>query len=414
MKLGIDFGTTNSAVAVVHPDGRPQIVELQPGRPTQRTVIHADPDGVVRFGTDAFDAYLANDLMGRFLRSLKAFLPDEVPRTTLAGTRVSLIDLVALYLRFLVDGAERVTGRTVTEVVVGRPVRFHDKAPKHAHALSQLEGAIAQAELPRVSLQLEPVAAARRYEATLTQDRTVLVGDFGGGTADFAVLEVGPTRLARADRSDDVRGTSGVPLAGDVLDGRFFDRFLRSYFGEGDPYLPRMATQTEPWEHPVLRRLRRLYDIHKLRDPELEHHLKWMELRMEDAAGIKRLRRLVFDDLGYPMARAIERSKADLCAESIAQFRFEEFYRRDLDFERPVYRGDFAAAVADVLARYDAAIDRVLARAQLADEGVDEVFLTGGTSQLPFVQDVFAARFGAHKLRSANAFTTVCEGLALS
>src|SRR5687768_7215496 len=99
MKIGIDFGTTNSAVAVLGERG-PEILELAPGERTQRTVIHASTEGRITFGNAAFRAYVEQDLSGRFLRSLKAFLSQDVPKTTLAGRRYAFSDLVSAYLRF--------------------------------------------------------------------------------------------------------------------------------------------------------------------------------------------------------------------------------------------------------------------------------------------------------------------------
>ncbi|MCA9572000.1 MAG: Hsp70 family protein, partial [Myxococcales bacterium] len=202
MRIGIDFGTTNSAVAVVDGQGRARILELFPGEPLQRTVIHCDPRGVLRFGNAGFRQYVDTDLDGRLLRSLKSFLSQDVPRTSIGGRRYAFTELVTLYLRFLVRETERVTGQEVTEVVLGRPVHFNEDRSRDAFALDQLQGAIADAELPRCRLRLEPVAAAYAWEQTLDAERRVLVGDFGGGTADFAVLRVGPQRRGRAVRTD--------------------------------------------------------------------------------------------------------------------------------------------------------------------------------------------------------------------
>lgn len=414
MKLGIDFGTTNSAVAALEPGARPHILQLAPGQPTQRTVIYAAPGGDILFGNEAFAAYLEQDMEGRFLRSIKAFLPHEVPKTALGGRQHSLVDIVAFYLGFLIRRAEEVLGERVTEVVVGRPVRFHADDARHAHALDQLQQAIAQAELPQASLQLEPVAAAHRYEQGLEQDRTVLVGDFGGGTADFALIRVGPGRRDRGDRTTDVLGTSGVPLAGDAIDGRFMEAFVVPFFGEGATFLPPRETARRSWSPSVLRQLDRLYDLHRLRDPQLERYLTYIEDYVDDPAVVRRLRRLVFDDLGYPMAAAIEAAKRRLSTTPHTIFRFDEFYTPQLDIETEVQLPVLEDACAAILGQYRDAIDAALSLAGAQDREVDEIFLTGGTSQLPFVQALFTSWFGAHKLRSADAFTTVCEGLALS
>jgi hypothetical chaperone protein len=413
VRVGIDFGTTNSAVAVLGSDGQARIVELAPGEKTQRTVIFSDGPRVL-FGNAAFAAYLENDLQGRFLRSLKAFLPDDVPRTFLGSRWYDFVQLVGAYLRFLIDGAERATGERVTEVTIGRPVRFNEDPDKHDRALAQLEAAIREARLPPHRLQLEPIAAALRHEASVTQERRVLVGDFGGGTADFAILRIGPARRGR-DREEDVLATAGVALAGDALDGRFVTRFLLPDLGWDAEWTdPDRGNEIRRWRPTILEQVPKLYDVHRHRDRVLAELLDRMEPRMRDPRVIRRLRRLVFDDLGYPMAQAIELSKRALSAEDVVEFRFDEYYHPQLNLRRDVSRAEFAEASDEILSKYGAAVDGALAKAGLGTDEIDEVFLTGGTSQLPFVRQLFVDRFGADKLRGADAFTSVCEGLALS
>ncbi len=414
MKLGIDFGTTNSAVARLAPDGRPEIVELFPGERTQRTVIHASTEGQVTLGNRAFEAYLEADLTGRFLRSLKAFLPHDVPRTQFAGRQHSFPDLVAAYLRFLVDRAELVLGSPMTELVIGRPVAFHSDPDRNSAALSRLQQAIATAGIRNYRLQLEPVAAAWLHELSLTRERLLLVGDFGGGTADFAVLRAGPLRAGRPDRMGDVLGTAGVAEAGDALDGRFLDTFLMGAFGRGATWRPPDSVEPRLWYHPIQHQIQRLYYLHQLRTNDLRDSLWHVEPMMSDPAVVRRVRRLVFDDLGYPMAWAIEATKRELGAVPATTFHFREFFSDALNLEVPVERSAYAEGCQALLGQYDEAIGLCLGRAGLQAADIDDVFLTGGTSQLPFVRDLFTARFGVDKLRGGDSFTSVCEGLALS
>jgi hypothetical chaperone protein len=414
VKIGIDFGTTNSAVAVVDPTGSPRIVELAPGERVQRTVIHASTEGGrVNFGNAAFRAYLEEDLTGRFLRSIKAFLPDDVPDTTFGGRRWSFPALITAYLRFLITNTERVLGDSVTSVVVGRPVHFHADPEKNAVAVARLEGAIAAAVDGRPwSLVLEPVAAAYRYEVGLHRERRVLVGDFGGGTSDFAVFLAGPGRVG--DRLSDVLATSGVAAAGDALDARFLDTFLSEAFGRGAMWRKPPTHEVVEWHNPIVFQIQRLYTLPLLRTKELDEGLRRIEPRMVDATPIRRLHRLVFDDLGYPLAWAIERTKREFSERDRPIFRFDEFHSPTLDLEREVDLATYAEGCRALLTQYDRAVDEVLLRAGLGVDDIDDVFLTGGTSQLPFVRQLFAARFGPERLQGADAFTSVCEGLALA
>ena len=335
-----------------------------------------------------------------------------MPSTRVGRTTISFVDLIARFLVYLAEAAEAAAQTPITEVVVGRPVVFHANPEKNAFAESQLTEAIERSGLPRPTMQLEPVAAALRYEQSLKEDRIVLVGDFGGGTADFAVLRMGPGQQdAGLER---VLGTSGVAQAGNVLDGHFLDAFVLGFLGRGLPWTPRGSVEPVSWNPGVHRHLRQLYDVHRLRDPELQTYLDDVEMRATDTVPVERLRKLIFDDLGYPMADAIEQAKRQMSAQPVAHFVFDAFYSERLNFETEASVPDFAQASEPVLEAYRSAVDQVLEGAGMHTTDVDEVFLTGGTSQLPFIQALFADRFGEHRIRGGEAFTTVCEGLAVT
>ena len=120
MRLGIDFGTSNSAVAVVGEDGHPRMLELVPGEPVQRTVIYCDPRGQLWFGNQGFKKYVEDDLEGRLIRSLKSFLSQDVPKTHLGGRGYTFTELITLYLRYLIRESERVLGTELAVVHGGR------------------------------------------------------------------------------------------------------------------------------------------------------------------------------------------------------------------------------------------------------------------------------------------------------
>jgi hypothetical chaperone protein len=239
------------------------------------------------------------------------------------------------------------------------------------------------------------------------------VGDFGGGTSDFAVLCVGPGR-DRHDPGSGVLSVSGVAQAGDAMDSRFMDTFLLDAFGHDDPWTDPESGEVGPWRPIVHNHVTELFYIPLLRTPDLEDQLDRMEPRMHDPTGLHRLRRLVFDDLGFPLAWAIETSKKALSAADTTTFAFREFYNPRLDFTRDVDLPRFALAATPQLDAYRDAIARAVADAGLTLDDIDEVFLTGGTSQLPFVRGLFRDLLGEGKLREADALTSVCEGLALS
>src|SRR6185436_21052443 len=87
----------------------------------------------------------------------------------------------------------------------------------------------------QVSFELEPVAAAYQYETQLDHDELVLIGDFGGGTSDFTLARLGPSR--RESGQSPVIGTSGVPIAGDTFDSRVMMRLVAPKLGLGSHYI---------------------------------------------------------------------------------------------------------------------------------------------------------------------------------
>ena len=110
-----------------------------------------------------------------------------------------------------------------------------------------------------VSFELEPVAAAYQYETQLDHDELVLIGDFGGGTSDFTLAQLGPGR--KRDGQSPVIGTSGVAIAGDTFDSRIMMRLVAPKLGLGSQYVSLgkelpvpvwVYTQLSSWHHMFL------------------------------------------------------------------------------------------------------------------------------------------------------------------
>ena len=136
------------------------------------------------------------------------------------GATYRLESLIALILTALREGAEVQFGPLGERIVVGRPVHFAnaEDADDEELALRRLAAALHNAGFADVVFEYEPVAAAYFYELGLDHDELIAIADFGGGTSDFSLLRVGPTRKAGRTH-DSVLATGGVPIAGDCFDG---------------------------------------------------------------------------------------------------------------------------------------------------------------------------------------------------
>jgi hypothetical chaperone protein len=114
--------------------------------------------------------------------------------------------------------------------------------------------------------------------------------------------------------------------------------------------------------------------------------------------------------LGYELYRAVSGVKAALSGSETAVLRFRH---EDFAIEEAISRRDFEVWIAPDIARIAATVDLALAQAGLREGAIDRVFLTGGTSLVPAVRQMFTARFGAHRVTGGGEFVSVAEGLAL-
>ena len=220
---GIDFGTSNSAVAV-STAGRARLLRVQDGSTSVPTALFFSfEDDSTSYGREAMQRYLAHE-EGRLLRSIKSLLGttlyDEM--TQVKFRRYAFADIIADFLRYLREAAGKELGHLPEHIVVGRPAFFvDDDAESDTTAQSQLAAAARAAGFKNIEFQFEPIAAALHYEQSVTAEEIALVADIGGGTSDFSVVRVSPKLAGKADRRQDILGYNGVHVG-----GTDFDRLL--------------------------------------------------------------------------------------------------------------------------------------------------------------------------------------------
>jgi hypothetical chaperone protein len=243
--IGIDFGTTNSAVAFAS-EGSPvrfaTFTYAGEELPGSRSVLYFEQirseTGAKRThsltGPAAIERYREAEEKGRLIQSLKSHLANPtLTGTEVYGRRHKLEDLIARMLGDLRKHAAAQFGRPVTHATVGRPVRFVGASTEEEDqfALSRLREAFLSAGFEDVDFELEPVAAAYAYESTLDHDELILIGDFGGGTSDFSLLRVGPGVRQRGRTAKDMLGNAGLGLAGDAFDARLVRKLISPALG---------------------------------------------------------------------------------------------------------------------------------------------------------------------------------------
>ena len=420
---GIDFGTTNSSVALVTGDSTVELATFTfAGTETlsSRSVLYFEqgkaPGGMKRThglsGHAAIERYLESDEKGRLIQSLKSHLTSHtLTGTEVFGRRHRLEELISRILSDLRKRAENQFGRPIRNAVVGRPVRFvgSESDEDDDFAVARLREALQIAGFEHVDFELEPVAAAYSYESTLDRDELILIGDFGGGTSDFSLLRVGPAARKQGHGKRDLLGYSGVGLAGDAFDARIVRKLVSPALGSNSEArsLNKILPAVPAW---IYANLERWHYLSFLRTNNVREILKSARVRALEPEKIEALIAIVEQDLGYQLHQAVQRVKFALSQHESAEFRFHE---GGLDLRIPVTRHQFETWIGEDLTAIEEAVDTLLRNANTHAGEIDRVFLTGGSSFVPAVRRIFTSRFGRERIRGGHEFTSVAHGLAL-
>ena len=426
--VGIDFGTTNSAVALATGNSQVQLASFPSGGAQTwsfRSVLYLEQlqsaTGAKRLhsltGPAAIERYLEAEEKGRLIQSLKSHLPSRMlTGTEVFGRRYKFEDLISRMLTDLRKQAERQFQRPIHYAMVGRPVRFvgAETEEEDDFAVSRLRQAFTMAGFEQVDFEMEPVAAAYAYESTLDHDELILIGDFGGGTSDFSLLRVGPGVRRRGRTPQDLLGNSGVGLAGDAFDARIVRKLVSPALGSDSEArsLNKILPAVPAW---IFANLERWHYLPFLRTNNVREILKSARIRALEPEKIEAFITLIEEDLGYQLHQSVQRVKFELSRSHSAEFRFRDSSPSfaSIDLRIPITRTDFESWIKDELRAIEKCIDSLLQKAGVPPREVDRVFLTGGSSFVPAVRRIFATRFGKERIRGGNEFTSVAHGLAL-
>lgn len=404
--IGVDFGTTNSVVAMLGRDGRVTTRRFATGDVFRSVLCFwlEGRTGTLRHasGPAGVEAYLDDPLECRLILSMKTYLAQRsFTRTLVHGRPFTLEAMVGLFLRDLL-------GEAVEDglLVAGRPVRFAGELADDVLGEERLRAGYRAAGLGEVEVAYEPEAAGYRFARTLVEQggapATVLIGDFGGGTSDFSILrfEPGATRPVTA------LATTGVGVAGDTFDYRIIDHVVSPLLGKGSTYRVMGTDLPVPIEYYA--GFARWHRLSLMRAPKTMREIGEVARTAAEPEALRRLLHVIGDELGYPLYQAVSAVKAALSGAERATLRFDA---GRFVVEAQVTRADFEQWIAPDLALLEGAVDRVLAQA--GETTVDRVFLTGGTSFVPAVRRIFERRFGAGVVAGGGEFVSVAEGLAL-
>jgi len=367
--IGIDLGTTNSCVAVLE-GGEPKVIPNEEGARTTPSIVAFSKSGERLVGQVAKRQAITNPentifsikrFMGRRYNEVNDEMKMVPFKVTQQGDHVGILaqgkeytppEISAMILQKLKSSAEAYLGETVTEAVITVPAYFNDaqrQATKDA-------GKIAGLDVKRIVN--EPTAAALAYGLDKKKDETIAVYDFGGGTFDISILEVGEGVI-------EVKSTNGdTHLGGDNLDQRIVDWLITEFKQESGLDLGSKGNEM------ALQRLKDAAEKAKIElstTVETEINLPFVTA---DASGPKHL------------VRKLTRAKLE-------------------------------QLVGDLLERSLEPCKKAISDAGVKFSDIDEVVLVGGQTRMPKIQELVKGLFGKEPHRGVNPDEVVAIGAAV-
>jgi hypothetical chaperone protein len=440
--VGFDYGTANCSIAVMQ-DGKPSLLKMEnnstllpsmlcaptreavsewlfrhhevpaTGAETQALLRRAvsfnreeDIDvqaASVQFGLSSLRQYVDDPQEVYFVKSPKSFLGAN----GLKPQQIALFeDLVCAMMLHIRKQAETQLPHAIDQAVIGRPINFQGLGGTDANAQAQgiLERAAKRAGFRDVVFQYEPVAAGLDFEATLQEEKRVLVVDIGGGTTDCSLLLMGPEWHGRLDRENSLLGHSGCRVGGNDLDIALAFKNLMPLLGMGGQTEKGIALPVLPWWNAIA-----INDVPAQTDfysTANGRQLNDMLRDARDADKVALLLKVWKQRLGYRLVRSAEESKIALSGqvETQAQLPFiSESLTTDID-------------QTGLEAALDQPLRRILEQVQLALDSSDAtpqvIYLTGGSARSPIIKKALAQALPGIPIAGGDDFGSVTAGLA--
>jgi hypothetical chaperone protein len=406
---GLDFGTSNTTLAIAGHNGTPRLLPLEDGRPAIPSAIFFDFDeDRTLFGRAAIDAYIEG-ADGRMMRALKSILGSTLAeeKTRIRRHIFSYLGIIGAFVAELKHRAEAGLGHELDSVVLGRPVHYVDDDPlADREAERQMEATVRARGFRHIAFQYEPIAAALDYEQQVTREELGLVVDLGGGTSDFSIVRVSPRAAAAADREADILATAGVHVGGTDFDRALSLKTVMPALGYQTP----TADGKRPLPSGPYVELATWHRINQLYDPAVLRELRSTEREARDPERVARLVSIIAHREGHRLAGAVEDAKIALTDTGEVGL---AFHGEELDLTPRITRAGLDRAIAAGLARIEDKLREVVAIAGLTAERIDTLILTGGSTRIPLILDRLRRAFPNARVVETDAFGSVGLGLAI-
>jgi len=413
MSIGMDFGTSNSVLALSRPGESPTAVQFSSGTNFPSILcfyLDTDEHGQdIVVGVAGQEAITTRLKMGsdcRLILSIKSYVANPTfTETSIFGQKFSIENLVSIILAQVRKEAEAAHGALGVALTSGRPVQFAGYTPSEPLALERLGNAYGQAGFEDVKFGMEPLAAAYAHVRQLEKSETCLVVDLGGGTSDFSLVRFHPHK---DQPLTEPLSHGGVGIAGDRLDYQIIRHVIAPLLGRGTHFTS-FGKRLELPSY-IYAAFQSWSELSMLKGSRTMRDLAEMRRSAEDPEAIDRLIYIIENELGYQLYRAVSDAKAQLSTLDEVLF---EFSSGPVNISETILRTDFEAWIADDVANIAATMEEMFETSNFLPQEVSRVFMTGGTSFVPAIRQKFETLFGANKIGTGNEFISVAAGLAL-
>ena len=414
VSCGIDFGTTNSAISIVKVGCLPELVPFANGKNTMPTAIFypAERGALPLFGEAAVTAYIEGE-RGRFMRSMKRVLGSNLMGT---GTRINDVmmrfeQILGQFVGNLKALAETYAGEQIENVIMGRPVHFRDgDEDGDKRAENELRNIAKAVGFKNIEFQFEPIAAAYAHETKLQKERLACVVDIGGGTSDFTIIKIGPNLKNKLNRSDDILANTGVRIGGNDFDKDLCLKCFMPEFGFGtlgggkSKYDKILPLATAPY-----RTLSEWSSVNSMYVPKEINYVKKMLYNAQEPEKVKRLLELVESETGHTLLAAVEQTKIMLTNKE--QIGINLHFISDAPKIKAT-KSEFEQSMTRDIDIISQSVNECIVQAQIKPSDVQMVILTGGSTEIPIIQQKMTEYFPNAELSQENKLSSVGLGLA--
>lgn len=406
---GFDFGTSNSTIGIDQNE-RPQLVSLENNRPTIRSAIFCDAEHKEWiFGQEGVNRYLSS-VPGRLLMSLKSVLGSSLmdEETLIFNEFVSYTKILGRFIHHIKILAEQTSGSELTQVVLGRPVHFHDTDVKQdKQAQDTLEKIANDVGFKEVSFQFEPIAAALSYETIITTEQLALIIDMGGGTSDFTIIRLRPG-VHSAHRNEDVLSNAGIHIAGTDFDHKLSLNSVMPLLGLGSL----MRGSSSQIEVPLMyyHDLTTWHTLTNLYTAKTISHVKSIRSVAQEKHLLQRLLNVLENRVGHHILDVVETSKQKLS--DVNQISMDlNFIESELNVT--LQRSMLNGVIQDYLTRIIQTILHTITLAGVKPTDISAIFYTGGSTKIPIIREQINPLFPNAEIIQGDAFGSVGLGLTI-